>query len=641
MSAVLDQGELATSPTVPRLLVVDDIAENRAILARRFQRQGYQIVEASDGFRALELIASQTFDLVLLDVMMPGIDGLEVLTRIREQHGPAALPVIMVTALAQNDDIVRALKLGANDYVTKPVDFAVALARTETQIARKQAEEAVQRANRALQEANENLERRVTERTRELLEANEQLRIEIDHRERSEATIQHQAHHDALTGLANRVLFRKHLQEAVVRARRSGEDLAVHFLDLDGFKNVNDTLGHAVGDELLKCIADRLQNTVRDTDKIARLGGDEFAILQLASEMPSGAGVLAARLIEAVKAPCEIEGQQILVGTSIGIAVLRTDGIHFNPDDLLKSADLAMYRAKAEGRGRFRFFEPEMDARAQARRALELDLRRALAHRHFELHYQPLVNLQSDSITGFEALLRWPHAERGSIAPADFIPLAEDTGLIVPLGDWVLRQACSDAVAWSPDIKVAVNLSPVQFKTGDLVQSVTNALSESGLPARRLELEITESVLLDKTETSIAVLRRLRELGVAISLDDFGTGYSSLSYLRNFHFDKIKIDQSFVRHMAQERQSGGIVSAIARLGDSFGIPTTAEGVETTEQLERLRAKGCTEVQGFLISRPIPAARIADLLTNYRAGRQAAACPARVASSRSGMDRGGS
>jgi diguanylate cyclase (GGDEF)-like protein len=624
MSAASDQGELPVSPTTPRLLIVDDVAENRAILTRRFQRRGYEIVEASDGFRALELVAEQAFDLVLLDVMMPGIDGLEVLTRIREQHGPASLPVIMVTALAQNDDVVKALKLGANDYVTKPVDFAIALARTETQVARKQAEEAVQRANRALREANENLEQRIAERTKELREANEQLKFEIVNRERSEATVRYQAHHDALTGLPNRVLFRKQLQEALVRARRSGEDLAVHFLDLDGFKNVNDTLGHAVGDELLKCIAGRLQNTVRHADKIARLGGDEFAVLQLAAELPSGAGVLAGRLIDAVKAPCIVDEHQILVGASIGIAVLRTDGIHFNPDDLLKSADLAMYRAKADGRGRFCFFEPEMDARAQARRSLELDLRRALAQRGFELHYQPLVNLQSDSVTAFEALLRWPHAERGWISPADFIPLAEETGLIVPLGDWVLRQACRDAATWSPDIKLAVNLSPVQFKAGDLVQSVADALTESGLAPQRLELEITESVLLDKTETSIAILHRLRELGVAISLDDFGTGYSSLSYLRNFSFDKIKIDQSFVSHMAHEHQSGAIVSAIAGLGDSFGIPTTAEGVETAEQLERLRAQGCTEVQGFLISRPIPAAGIADLLTSYRAGRKAAA-----------------
>jgi diguanylate cyclase (GGDEF)-like protein len=624
MSAAPNGGNGRPSDRVPHLLVVDDVAENRAVLARRFQRQGFAITEAEDGFKALELIAAQCFDLVLLDVMMPGLDGFEVLTRIRETHGPAALPVIMVTALAQNTEVVKALSLGANDYVTKPVDFAVALARTTTQVARKRAEEEVQRASRALQEANENLERRVAERTRELVRANEQLKIEITERERSQATIEYLALHDALTGLGNRVLFRNQLNEALIRARRSGENLAVHFLDLDGFKAINDTLGHAVGDELLKCIADRLGKAVRDTDKIARLGGDEFAILQIAADLPSGAAVLAARLIEAVKAPCAIDGHQVLVGTSIGIAVLGTDGLHYDPDQLLKSADLAMYRAKAEGRGTFRFFEPDMDARVQARRLLELELRAAVAQERFELHYQPLLNLQSDRITAFEALLRWPHPARGVVSPAEFIPLAEETGLIVPLGDWVLRKACADAVTWSADLNVTVNLSPVQFKGSDLVRSVANALELSKIRPDRLELEITEAVLLDKSEANLSTLRKLRALGVRISLDDFGTGYSSLSYLRNFQFDKIKIDQSFVQQMSQERLSKAIVSAIAGLGDSFGIATTAEGVETSEQLEKLRAEGCTEVQGYFISRPVPAEQVPDLLTTHRSRPKTAA-----------------
>jgi diguanylate cyclase (GGDEF)-like protein len=608
----------------PRLLIVDDIADNRAILSRRFQRSGFDITEAEDGFQALELIACCPFDLVLLDVMMPGMDGLEVLGRIRQKFGPASLPVIMVTALAMNQDVVKALAAGANDYVTKPVDFAVALARTQTQIARKHAEEEVQRASHALREANENLERRIAERTQELQHANEQLRKEIVQRERSEATIQHLAHHDALTGLPNRVLFQEQLKEAVIRARRSGEDLAVHFLDLDGFKNVNDTLGHAVGDQLLQSIAHRLQETVRDTDKLARLGGDEFAVLQLAADLPNGAAVLAARLIDAIKLPCIIDEHQIVVGASIGIALLKTDGLHYNPDDLLKSADLAMYGAKAEGRGTFRFFEPEMDARAQARRLIETDLRNAVSTEAFEVHYQPLMDIQTDRITGFEGLLRWMHPTRGLIPPADFIPLAEETGLIVPMGDWVLQQACSDAATWPDSIKVAVNLSPVQFKNGNLVDSVAEALRHSGLAPQRLELEITESVLLDKTNANLATLRRLRDLGVRISLDDFGTGYSSLSYLRNFEFDKIKIDRSFIRHMSLERQSGAIVSAIAGLGGSFGITTTAEGVETVEQLERLRAEGCTEVQGYLISHPIPARNVADLLSRGVGSKRSAA-----------------
>jgi diguanylate cyclase (GGDEF)-like protein len=607
----------------PRILIVDDVAENREVLSRRFARQGFEIAEAVDGYQALERIGADAFDLVLLDVMMPGLDGFEVLEQLRQQYGPATLPVIMVTACAQNTDVVKALSLGANDYVTKPVDFTVALARAKTQIARKQADEEVQRASHALREANENLERRVAERTQELLHANEQLRSEITERERSEAKVKYLAHHDALTGLPNRMLFRKYLEEAVTRARRSGEDLAVLFLDLDGFKNVNDTLGHATGDELLKCIAGRLQAAVRDTDKVARLGGDEFAVLQLAADLPAGAAVLSDRLIGAVKAPCVIDEHQLLVGTSVGIALLKTDGMHYDPDELLKSADLAMYRAKAEGRGIFRFFEPEMDARAQARRLLELDLRRALTEGQFELHYQPLLDLRKDSISGFEALVRWQHPARGSVPPAEFIPLAEEMGIITPLGEWILQQACSDAAKWPGGIKVAVNLSPVQFKNGDVVRAVASALSNTQLSADRLELEITENVLLDKTKKNLGVLRQLRELGVKISLDDFGTGYSSLSYLREFEFDKIKIDRSFVHHMAQERQSGAIVSAIAGLGDSFGITTTAEGVETVEQLEKLRREGCTEVQGFLISRPVPAHEVETIIAHRATAKSAA------------------
>jgi diguanylate cyclase (GGDEF)-like protein len=624
MSATIAASEGQPSATTSRLLIVDDIAENRAILSRRFQRRGFEITEAEDGFRALELIASQDFDLVLLDIMMPGIDGLEVLKRIRLQHGPAALPVIMVTACSTNEDVVKALSLGANDYVTKPVDFAVALARTDTQVARKHAEEEVQRANRALRDANDNLERRVAERTKELREANERLKVEMSERARSEATVRHLAHHDALTGLGNRVLFSEQLNEAITRARRSGENLAVLFLDLDGFKHVNDTLGHPAGDKLLKCVADRLQRTVRDTDKVARLGGDEFAILQLAADLPSGAAALASRLIDAVKEPYQIEEHQAVVGTSVGIAVLRTEGLPFDADQLLKSADLALYRAKAEGRGIFRFFQPEMDARAQARRLLEMELRKAVASGGFELHYQPLMDLRSNVITGFEALVRWPHPDRGLIPPGDFIPLAEETGLIVPLGEWVLRRACQDAAAWPRDVRVAVNLSAVQFKTSDLVVTVAAALANSRLEPGRLELEITESVLLDKTKGNLDTLHRLKELGVRISLDDFGTGYSSLSYLRNFEFDKIKIDRSFIQQMAEGHQSRAIVSAIAGLGESFGIATTAEGVETAAQLEKLRSEGCTEVQGFLISRPVPAADVAELLASPGIARRSAA-----------------
>ncbi|HEV7873085.1 MAG TPA: EAL domain-containing protein [Enterovirga sp.] len=597
-------------------MIVDDIADNRDILARRFQRRGFEITQATGGYHALELIEQQDFDLVLLDVMMPDLEGTEVLKRVRERHSAVSLPIIMVTAKSQSEDVVSALELGANDYVTKPVDFAVALARANAQIGRKRAEEAAACATEALRVANEDLERRVFERTAELVAANSSLKDEVAQRLKSEAEIQYLAHHDALTGLANRVLFRKELERALAtRARNAGLELAVLFLDLDGFKGVNDTLGHSIGDGLLKAITNRLQDVIGETDKIARLGGDEFAILQVGQEQPGSAANLAGRIIQAIGAPCLVDGHQVVVGGSIGITVVA-DG-HTDPDQLLKSADLAMYRAKADGRGTYRFFEPEMDAQAQARRSLEIDLRQAMLEGAFELYYQPIVNLAAKRASGCEALLRWKHPERGFVSPAEFIPVAEETGLIVQIGDWALRQACTEAASWPDGMRVAVNLSPVQFKSGNVVASVVSALAASGLPAARLEVEVTESVLLEKTEENLSILRNLHELGVRISLDDFGTGYSSLSYLQSFRFDKIKIDRSFVRDLRTDSDNIAIVRAIAGLGTSFGVTTTAEGVETEEELRCIEQEGCTEVQGYFYSPPKPAAELPEILARIQ------------------------
>jgi diguanylate cyclase (GGDEF)-like protein len=591
----------------PTILIVDDIAANRDLLRRRFERHGFQIAEADGGHRAIELARERPFDLVLLDVTMPDLDGLDVLKSIRQFPATAPLPVIMVTGKAEGDGVAEAFAAGANDYVTKPVDFVVALARTNAQLGLKRAEKAAREANETLRQMNEHLELRVAQRTSELVRANEQLRSEIAERERSEAENYYIAHHDALTGLGNRVLFRQQLNEALERVRRSGETLAVLFVDLDGFKAINDSLGHSIGDGLLKCIADRLRGCVRETDIIARLGGDEFAIVQSSKDQPQGATALASRLIEVIGAPCMVDGHQLLAGASIGIAVTAPGQL--DPEVLLRSADLAMYRAKGDGRGVYRFFEPEMDARAQARRRLEVELRRALQQNAFELYYQPLFNLERNQISGVEALLRWQHPERGMVAPTEFIPLAEEIGLIVPLGEWVLRQACAEATNWPTDISVSVNLSPVQFRYEGLVKTVSDVLAETGLSPNRLELEITESVLLDKTNSNLATLNQLRDLGVRISLDDFGTGYSSLSYLRTFHFDKIKVDQSFIHDLSARGDNLAIVRAIADIGVSFGIATTAEGVETEEQMRYLRQEGYTEVQGYLFGKPSPASVI--------------------------------
>jgi diguanylate cyclase (GGDEF)-like protein len=595
----------------PRLLIVDDIGDNRAVLTRRFQRRGFDVVEAESGLAAIELICESAFDLVLLDVMMPEIDGIETLKRIRSQKSASALPVIMVTAKSESDNIVDALELGANDYVTKPVDFAVALARVNNQISRMRAEQQVALANEELRKANEDLERRVEERTNRLFDANQRLKAEIAGREELQAKSQYLAYHDSLTGLGNRLLFKEQLEEALKDVSAIPYPLAILFLDLDGFKAVNDTLGHSIGDLLLKSIATRLRDVIGQADRIARLGGDEFAILQISAPQPNSAISLAEEIIDIVGHPCSIDGHDVTVGASVGIVVAQPGDT--NAEGLLKSADLAMYSAKADGRGTYRMFDPEMDVIVQARRLLEQDMRTALAQDGFALFYQPLINLQTKKVTAFEALMRWDHPERGQVPPSEFIPVAEEMGLIVQLGEWALRQACAEAMKWPDPICVSVNLSPVQFLKGNLVSTVMSALAASGLPASRLELEITESVLLEKSERNIAVLNQLRELGVRIAMDDFGTGYSSIGYLRSFPFDKIKIDQSFVRDLLVDEGSLAIVRAISGLGVSFGMVTTAEGVETVDQMQCLNLEGCVEVQGYLFSKPVPASQIVGLL----------------------------
>jgi diguanylate cyclase (GGDEF)-like protein/PAS domain S-box-containing protein len=428
--------------------------------------------------------------------------------------------------------------------------------------------------------------------------------------EQAQAQISHMARHDALTNLPNRTLFREELERALSMVKPA-DQLAVLCLDLDHFKKINDTLGHPVGDALLTQAAARLRQCVGPSDTVARLGGDEFAVVQFCKGCdPSAVSALASHIVEAVAAPYEINGHQLVIGVSIGISLAPEDGD--NPDALLKNADLALYRAKADGRGTYRFFEAGMDARAQARRLLELDLRLALQKNEFEVHYQPIRDIASEEIVVCEALVRWRHPHRGLIGPNQFIPLAEENGLIIKLGEWVLRTACRDAARWSTAC-VAVNLSPAQFKDPDLVATVKSALEQSGLPASRLELEITESVLLQNSDATRRMLHELRALGLKISLDDFGTGYSSLSYLRSFPFDKIKIDRSFVNELTSSNDSLAIIRAVTGLGKSLGIVTTAEGVETGEQLEMLSREGCTQAQGYLISKPRPIAEVEDML----------------------------
>jgi diguanylate cyclase (GGDEF)-like protein/PAS domain S-box-containing protein len=435
---------------------------------------------------------------------------------------------------------------------------------------------------------------------------------DITERRHTEEKISHMAHYDALTELPNRVLFYQKMEELLVRTPRN-LPFAVISLDLDHFKSVNDTHGHPVGDKLLQAAADRMRGCIRESDIVARLGGDEFAILQVTFRRPADATALATRLIDATSAPYQIDGHQVVVGASIGIAIAPGDGT--DPDELMKNADLALYRCKADRGNMYRFFETQMDARMQERRALELDLRNALVNSEFTLAYQPIVTLKTGKVSACEALIRWHQPQRGSVAPLEFIPIAEETGLIIPIGEWVLGRACAEAVGWPDEVAVAVNVSPVQFRAAGFVHVVKNALAKSGLPARRLELEITELVLIHDMDGALAMLHQLKEIGVGIAMDDFGTGYSSLGYLRSFPFDRIKIDQSFICDLPKNKESLAILRAVVGLGSSLNIVTTAEGVETQNQFEILKAEGCTDVQGYFFSPPRPAAEVRTLLAS--------------------------
>jgi len=428
---------------------------------------------------------------------------------------------------------------------------------------------------------------------------------------RSREEAQRLALHDALTGLPNRTLFAERLEQALAHVQRHGTGLAVLCLDLDRFKQVNDTCGHPVGDELLRVVAGRLRGCLRSTDTVARLGGDEFAIIQAPLERVADANLLAARMVETLSKPYNLDRQQVSIGASVGVALAPADTV--DATDIFKMADMALYRAKADGRGLFRMFDSGMDALLQARRKLELDLRRAIEVQEFELHYQPSVDLASGRVNAMEALVRWQHPERGMVRPDDFIPFAEETGLIAKIGAWVLRRACEDAADWPADVHVAVNVSASQFQHPGLIAAVSDSLAASALPPERLELEITETAFLADADATLAILHELRAKGLRFAMDDFGTGYSSLSYLRSFPFDTIKIDRSFVRDIETSGDCKAIVRAVIGLGSNLGITTTAEGVETTGQLMQLRAGGCNQAQGYPFSRPVPANKVPELL----------------------------
>jgi diguanylate cyclase (GGDEF)-like protein/PAS domain S-box-containing protein len=680
------------------LLLVDDTEANREMLSRRLERLGYSVLLAADGPEALRVIAESRVALVLLDVEMPGMSGLEVLSTLRTRYSPIELPVIMVTARQQREDIIQALTLGANDYVTKPIDMPIAAARIQTQLSLSQSEAALRESEEryalAARGANDGLwdwnlgtgAVYFSPRWKLMLGSDEdeigcnpdewfdrihpedvpRVRGDVDAHLRG-ATVQFESEHrlmhrdttyrwmlvrglairdhngqptrfagsltditegkvsDALTGLPNRILFLDRLGRAVERRKRDNRNLyAVLFLDLDRFKVVNDSLGHLIGDRLLIAIARRLQHCLRATDRgapfdsahtIARLGGDEFTILLDDIRQVGDAIRVADRVQKMLALPFNLDGHEVFTSASVGIAIGSRE--YETAEAVLRDADTALYRAKALGKARYEVFDVEMRDRAVARLRLDTDLRRAIERKDFQLYYQPIVSLQDGTITGFEALLRWPHWDRGLVYPADFIPVAEETGLILPMGWWALGEACRQLAIWherhpgEAPLTMAVNLSGKQFVQSDLLGHIQNILADAGVPASSLKLEITESTIIENTEAVIALLLQLKALGIQIAIDDFGTGYSSLSYLHRLPIDSLKIDRSFVSCLTED--SGEIVRAIVGLAHNLKLDVIAEGVESVEQLEQLRAIGCEFGQGFLFSKPVEGTDVESLL----------------------------
>jgi diguanylate cyclase (GGDEF)-like protein len=595
------------------ILIVDDNPNNIQVLSNMLQHFGFRVSVANSGKNALLKIKTELPDLILLDLIMPEMNGLETCRHLKAEPATQDIPVIFVSALDEATNKAECFAVGGVDYITKPFAVEEILARVKHQLALRAAKIEIERLNRELED-------RVRQRTLQLEALNQQLQQEISDRHQAQEQLVYGALHDALTRLPNRTLLMERLEMALQRAKRYPDHLfAVLFIDLDRFKAINDSLGHQVGDRLLLAIAHQLQELVRSTDTVARLGGDEFIILLDPIQDINDAIRVADRIHVQLRVALQLAGREVFTSASIGIAASATHYQH--GADLLRDADIAMYRAKEKGKARYEIFDRAMYAQAIQKLQIENDLRQAVIRQELYLNYQPIVSLSTGKIIGFEALLRWLHPERGLVSPSEFIPIAEETGLIVPIGEWVLRKACSQMKQWQtqfshPPAKISVNLSLKQLREPDFLEKIDRILVETGILGESLNLELTESMLMDDVEQLIFVLGQLRARNIRLSIDDFGTGYSSLSYLHRFPINYLKVDQAFVSSTGANSKNCQITATIISLAHQLGIKAIAEGVETLNHLQHLQALACEEAQGYLFSKPLDLAAAEQLiLTN--------------------------
>ena len=599
------------------ILIVDDIADNLKVLANTLSAQGYQVRCANNGSTALRGASAILPDLILLDIKMPDLDGYEVCERLKANISTCNIPVIFLSALDDVLDKVRAFEVGGVDFISKPIQIKEVLVRVKNQIA-------LQLANAKISQLNQELEIRVQERTFELKSANQKLRREINERQRIQQKLIYDSLHDGLTGLGNRSLLMERVEWTIKHAQRHPNYMyALLFIDLDRFKVINDSLGHSTGDQLLVAVANLLQKCLRENDLVARLGGDEFVILLDGISSTEDATMIGDRIQQKLRSPFELKGQSIFTSASIGIVFNSPN--YTSGAELLRDADIAMYYAKERGKARYEIFDRAMYYETLKLLELENHLRQAVKRNEFVLHYQPIIALNNSKLVGFEALIRWQHPTKGSISPVEFIPLAEDTGLILEIGEWLLKEACQQLKQWQQkfaqipqiaSLKMNVNIASQQLQQPGFIQKLDRILQETGLKGSCLRLEITESVLIDPEGGIQNTLKQIRERNIKLSIDDFGTGYSSLSYLRRFPIDNLKIDRSFIEHMNYDLENLEIVRVIITLAKTLGMDAISEGVETPQQLQQLKALGCEFGQGFLFSKPLPSVGVESMLAHY-------------------------